>query len=108
MNKSDLILEFIDGTLDAGREQRLFEQMAGHPELRAELRQYVMIGDAVRADREAYMPPADVERRLLGGLGVLPFLRAQAQRVLLLQVRLPVQGPPVEPVRRLRLPSLQN
>lgn len=76
MNKSDLILEFIDGTLDAGREQRLFEQMAGHPELRAELRQYVMIGDAVRADREAYMPPADVERRLLGGLGVLPFTGA--------------------------------
>ena len=72
MNQSDLILEFIDGTLDTQREQGLFEQMAGHPELRAELRQYVMIGDAVRADWEAYMPPADVEKRLLGGLGVLP------------------------------------
>ena len=72
MNQSDLILEFIDGTLDAQREQGLFSQMADHPELRAELRQYVMIGDAVRADREAYMPPADLERRLFGGLGVLP------------------------------------
>lgn len=72
MNQSDLILEFIDGTLDPQREQGLFERMAGHPELRAELRQYVMIGDAVRADWEAYMPPADVEKQLLGGLGVVP------------------------------------
>lgn len=72
MNQSEMILEFIDGTLDGGREQRLFDEMARHPELRAELRQYVMIGDAVRADREAYSPPADVERRLLGGLGILP------------------------------------
>lgn len=72
MNQSEMILEFIDGTLDGGREQRLFDEMAQHPELRAELRQYVMIGDAVRADREAYSPPADVERRLLGGLGILP------------------------------------
>lgn len=76
MNQSDMILEFIDGTLDSGSEQTLFDDMAHHPELRAELRQYVMIGDAVRADREAYTPPADVERRLLGGLGLFPLAEA--------------------------------
>ena len=53
MNKSDMILEFIDGTLDSGSEQSLFDNLAAQPELRTELRQYVMIGDAVRSDREA-------------------------------------------------------
>lgn len=78
MNQSDLILEFIDGTLDNQLEQGLFDEMARHPELRAELRQYVMIGDAVRGDREAYGPSAETERRLLGGLGMLPLAEAGA------------------------------
>lgn len=72
MTTSDKILEFIDGTLEGADEQTLFDAMARLPELRTELRHYVQIGDAVRADREAYVPPADVERRLLGGLGLIP------------------------------------
>lgn len=72
------MLEFIDGTLGVPQEQELFEQLAAHPELRTELRHYVQIGDAVRADREAFSPPADVERRLLGGLGLLPIGSAVA------------------------------
>ncbi len=71
-----MILEFIDGTLDSGSEQSLFDNLAAQPELRTELRQYVMIGDAVRSDREAYAPPSDVERRLLGGLGLIPLAGA--------------------------------
>lgn len=78
MNKSDMILEFIDGTLDSSSEQSLFDELAGHPEMRTELRQYVMIGDAVRADREAYAPPSDVERKLFGGLGLIPMVGAGA------------------------------
>ena len=78
MNQSDQMLEFIDGTLGVPQEQELFEQLAVHPELRTELRHYVQIGDAVRADREAFAPPADVERRLLGGLGLLPLGGAAA------------------------------
>ena len=72
MNKSDQLLEFIDGTLEGADEQTLFESLAAEPELRTELRDFVQIGQAVRADREAFAPPADVERRLLGGLGLLP------------------------------------
>jgi hypothetical protein len=78
MKQSDQMLEFIDGTLGVPQEQELFEQLAAHPELRTELRHYVQIGDAVRADREAFSPPADVERRLLGGLGLFPFGSAVA------------------------------
>jgi len=78
MTQSDQMLEFIDGTLGVPQEQELFEQLAAHPELRTELRHYVQIGDAVRADREAFAPPADVERRLLGGLGLLPIGSAVA------------------------------
>ncbi|MGE3800292.1 MAG: hypothetical protein AB7H80_04665 [Candidatus Kapaibacterium sp.] len=73
-----MILEFIDGTLDSSSEQSLFDELAGHPEMRTELRQYVMIGDAVRADREAYAPPSDVERKLFGGLGLIPMVGAGA------------------------------
>lgn len=78
MNKSDQLLEFIDGTLPGSDEQTLFESLAAEPELRTELRHYVQIGDAVRADREAFTPPADLERRLLGGLGLIPFGGAAA------------------------------
>lgn len=76
MSRTDSILEFIDGTLDFDREQMLFEDFATHPELRAELRQHIAIGEAVRADREAYVPPADVERTLLAGLGIAPMVGA--------------------------------
>ncbi len=72
MTQSDQLLEFIDGTLQGADEQALFESLAAEPELRTELRDFVQIGQAVRADREAFSPPADVERRLLGGLGLLP------------------------------------
>lgn len=78
MRQSDQMLEFIDGTLGGQAEQELFEQLAAQPELRTELRDYVQIGEAVRADREAFTPPADVERRLLGGLGLLPLGTAAA------------------------------
>lgn len=71
MNTSDaLILEFIDGTLDPAREQELFALMAAHPDMRETLRQHVNIGDAVRADRVAYAPPASLELGLFRSLGL--------------------------------------
>lgn len=72
MRTSDSIFEFIDGSLDSSQEQELFNEMANQPELRSELRQYIAIGEAVRADREAFIPPADVERSLMAGLGIAP------------------------------------
>lgn len=72
MSKSELILEFIDGTLDSAVEQGLFQEMAQQPELRSELRQFINIGDAVRSDREAFVPPAHLERALMAGIGIAP------------------------------------
>jgi len=72
MTQSEAILEYIDGTLDHDAEQTLFEAMARQPELRATLRQFVSIGAAVHADREAYAPPPDVERALMANLGLAP------------------------------------
>jgi hypothetical protein len=70
MTASEQILEFIDGSLEAAEEENLFSEMASRSELRSELRELIAIGDAVRSDREAYAPPADVERALLAGLGL--------------------------------------
>lgn len=70
MTQTELILEYIDGGLDLDAEQGLFDAMARHPELRSALRQFIVIGDAVRADREAYTPPAHVERALMAGLDI--------------------------------------
>lgn len=70
MTQTELILEYIDGMLDSDAEQGLFDAMARHPELRSALRQFIVIGDAVRADREAYTPPAHVERALMAGLDI--------------------------------------
>jgi hypothetical protein len=72
MNGSTSIFDFIDGALDHAREQELFDELARNPELRAELRQHIAIGEAVRADREAYVPPSDVEHALMTGLGLSP------------------------------------
>jgi hypothetical protein len=72
MNRSHFIFEFIDGALDSAREQELFDDLARHPELRSELRHYYAMGEAVRADREAFVPPAGVERALMSGLGIAP------------------------------------
>jgi hypothetical protein len=74
MNRSHHIFDFIDGALDSAKEQELFEDLARHPEMRAELRQYIAIGEAVRADREAYAPPSDVEHSLMSGLGLAPLV----------------------------------
>lgn len=72
MSKSELILEFIDGTLDSAVEQGLFQEMAQHPELRSELRQFINIADAVHSDREAFAPPAHLEHALMAGIGLMP------------------------------------
>lgn len=76
MTQTEQILEYIDGMLDPHAEQTLFDAMARQPELRSALRQFIAIGDAVRADREAYTPPAHVERSLMSGLGMEPGLAA--------------------------------
>ncbi len=70
MTRSELILEFIDGTLPNDAERELFDELARSPELRSELRDYYAIAEAVRADRAAYTPPAEVEQALLAGIGV--------------------------------------
>lgn len=70
MKQNELILEYLDGTLDPAVEQELFETLAGQPELRTTLRGFVQIGDAVRGDREAFTPPAAVEASLMRRLGL--------------------------------------
>ena len=74
MTQSELILEYLDGSLDPAVEQELFEMLAGHPELRTTLRGYVQIGEAVRGDREAFTPPVATEAALMRrlGFGVAP------------------------------------
>lgn len=72
MTRSEMILEFIDGTLEGHDEQGLFDDLARRPEMRAELRQFITIGEAVRTDREAFIPPIHVERALFSGLGLAP------------------------------------
>jgi len=72
MIHNEQILEYIDGMLDPESEQALFDALARQPELRAAMRQFICIGEAVRADREAYAPPAEVERSLMAGIGLSP------------------------------------
>jgi hypothetical protein len=81
MVDSEQILEFIDGSLDADVEQQLFNAMAHQPELRTALRQFIQIGEGVRSDREAFLPPAHVERDLFAGLGLAPIAGAVAPEV---------------------------
>ena len=70
MENDLLVHEFLDGTLSAAEEEKLFSLLAGENELRSELKQQLAIKGAIRADVKAFSPKADSTLQIFDKLGL--------------------------------------
>jgi hypothetical protein len=69
MEYLNLIHDYVDGSLEAGREEELFHAMASSEELRLEMKQLLAIKTAVRSDKLAFTPPAQSTINIYSELG---------------------------------------
>lgn len=69
MDKSRLIHDFVDGTLNSVEEEQLFQMLASNDESRNELKQHLAIKSAVKNDTMAYTPTANSTMKVFSTLG---------------------------------------
>lgn len=72
MEYARLIHEYVDGSLDPGKEEELFLMLSSSDELRADLKQQFAIKNAVKSDTAAFTPAADSTLKIFGALGFTP------------------------------------
>ncbi|MBU3742650.1 MAG: hypothetical protein FGM24_10260 [Candidatus Kapabacteria bacterium] len=75
LTPEESLYAFMDGELDTFHEQPLFDALAGDAALRGEMKDLLAIRSAVH--RDTVVPPADVESRIIAGVG-LPMAGAAA------------------------------
>ena len=69
MNYSELLHDFLDGTLGSEHQEALFIALAQEAELRSEMQQLLRIKRAVQNDTEAFMPPPEARDAIFARLG---------------------------------------
>lgn len=69
MNYSELLHDFLDGTLGSEHQEALFIALAQEAELRTEMQQLLRIKRAVQNDTEAFMPPPEAKDAIFARLG---------------------------------------
>ncbi len=69
MNYSELLHDFLDGTLAGEHQESLFHALAQDIDLRAEMQQLLRIKRAVQSDTEAFMPPPEARDAIFARLG---------------------------------------
>lgn len=69
MNYSELLHDFLDGTLGSEHQEALFIALAQEAELRSEMQQFLRIKRAVQNDTEAFMPPPEARDAIFARLG---------------------------------------
>lgn len=65
----EALYAFVDGELELGDEQQLFDALASHPELRTEMKDVLAIRNAVH--RDVLFPPASAETEMLAAAGLV-------------------------------------
>lgn len=66
---SELLTQLLDGELNAMHEESLYAELGSSKELQEELRQQLLIRDAIGKDTEAFTPPAAAVTGLFDKLG---------------------------------------
>ncbi len=66
---SELVTGFVDGELNSSEESMLTEALKTNPELMEEMKQLLLISDAVSNDVEAFTPPAEAVQGIFATLG---------------------------------------
>ncbi len=69
MDYEQIIHEYIDGSLEAGRELELFSVLAQNDELRLDFRNQIAIKNAIRSDVRAFTPKAESTMKIFSTLG---------------------------------------
>ncbi len=86
MNYSELISEFLDGSLDVAKEDTLFSGLSANEDLRSELKELLAIRRAVGSDKVAFTPSAASTHAIFSQLGftapVAPIATAGSQGAL--------------------------
>lgn len=68
LTPEESLYAFMDGELDTHHEQPLFDALAADTALRGEMKDLLAIRSAVQ--RDTVVPPADVESRIIAGVGL--------------------------------------
>lgn len=71
MNNSELIHQFVDGSLDPAQEDKLFMLLSSNEELRAELKEFIKIDKAFSKKLAAFVPPTSSTASLMTKLGIV-------------------------------------
>lgn len=66
---SELLTRLLDGELEYGQEQLLYDKLAQDPELQAEMNDMIAIRETVRRDTDAFTPPAELTNSVFSTLG---------------------------------------
>ncbi len=69
ISPDEALYAFVDGELELGDEQQLFDALASHPELRTEMKDVLAIRNAVH--RDVLFPPAAAETEILAATGLV-------------------------------------
>ncbi len=69
MDYDKLIHEYVDGSIEAGKEFELFSILAQNDELRQEFRNHIAIKNAIHSDIKAFTPKAESTMKIFSTLG---------------------------------------
>jgi hypothetical protein len=72
MDYSTFIQDFVDGSLDSGKEEELFHALSGNDVLRTELKHELAIKDSIRNDTKAYTPSVESTKKIFAAVGFNP------------------------------------
>jgi len=72
MDYTDIIQDYIDGSLPAGGEEQFFMVLSGNEELRTEFRQQLAIKEAIVGDKKAFTPAPESTMKVFSALGFVP------------------------------------
>ncbi len=69
-NLNEKIIEYLDGELPQFEEQELFSALASNEDLRNIMREHLAISRAIKADVDAFQPPANATFNILSSIGI--------------------------------------
>lgn len=107
MNYSELLHDFLDGTLAGEHQESLFHALAQDIDLRAEMQQLLRIKRAVQSDTEAFMPPPEARDAIFARLGFGTSAPIPTPSVQAPSVQIPV-APVAETVIATAAPAVQR
>ncbi len=70
MEKNEIFAEYINGSLPAAAENKLFASMSFDEELRNDFRRYIVIDKKLKENAMSYLPPAEVTNAIFAGAGM--------------------------------------